>query len=144
MTSYTEIVESMRELETQLQGGPRGAREACLASALLTYATLHHELVAFARTLRGTYDDVGVHEDAGHFSLRVDGVTVRIQRLSRQSVIVFEFWGFDTSLVPPSGDRLQIDVPDLSAEDCVARGKGFGERIAKMLRDEYALRGGRW
>lgn len=134
MNPYQDLLDGLESLR-QNQGG---SREERIATAALVYALFHRALVNLKRDLRRRDFDAEVYEDAVYVSLRVQGRTVKVSRLSGQNRVAVELLGFANVRGP---GRTDFELSALPDEVCAAEVEKTILAISKLLLQDMAQRG---
>jgi len=137
MGAYDKLAAELASLMSEFSGGPKDER---LASAGLLYASLHYECVQVVRSLRREGIEATVYEDVSSFSMRINGTRITVQRFSSQSEVAFDFYGFDTRLIPAVLGTVRHEVPALSRQEIEQTSAKVGRAICGLWEAEVRYR----
>jgi len=138
VTGYEEVAAAIADACR----GPSGTPHERQASAALLAAAIHREMAALVRALhREELVDANLFENGATVTLRQNGVSVEVQRLSGQHRLRVEMYGFDASLVPPGQRVTQGDVAARTVEECGVLARAFVQAIGNLIRQESIRRG---
>jgi hypothetical protein len=136
MSTYDDFAASL----SRMRGDAGGTKEQCIATAGLVAALFHCELVEFGRSLRKEEFEALVYEDVSSVHLRFNGARFSLQRFSGQNEIKFEFYGFDSRVIPPGQCEQRQEFRAMSNEEAIAAVHRSMHALEALWRRELAIR----
>ncbi|HVV84851.1 MAG TPA: hypothetical protein VHE35_17425 [Kofleriaceae bacterium] len=136
--SYEDLADVLAGLQTDHGGTP----EQRNASAHLFVALCHHAFVELVRVLKRADIDAQAGEPPGVVALIVGPVAVKVIRVPGTFRVMFEFLGFDSSIIPFDKTRQTKDMTAASIEEVERLAKQFVDGIGSLLKRDRAVKQG--